>query len=324
MGLDLLAAGHSEQAIQHLRPLAAASPVPLWAQHAQCLTGAAFAMNGEVHSTEEAAAFLNRPANSAAQEAWKRVMPLCIQQLEAAAPRVPASQRAGVYYFLALLGADENEHVRHLREAVKLAPAFDEAAYQLGVHLLALGQLDEAAALFRAVSEKHPEWSEPRTNLGIVLNLSGRPQEAIREFREALKVRPDSANAHGQLGLALYVTGDHREALVECGRAVRAEPKDPFNHNCAAVVLIENERPADAVAYARRATELAPKHETFQVVLAAALAANGQPQEALAAMRRAVEIQPLLRSDPTRLEKANMLRGRALQHARSLLQKLLP
>ncbi len=321
VGLDLLAAGNTEGAIRVLRTTGGTSSVPALAQQAQCLAGAALAMNGEFRSTEDVAGTLNYPATGPAQAAWKQVLPECVRRLEGIAARLAPEKRAGLFYYLGIIGWDETQHIRHLREAIKLHPDFAEASYQLAIHLLGNNELDEAISIFRRVAEQRPEWAEPRNFIGMALTLSGRPAEAIRELQQAVKILPEFAAAHGQLGLALYLTGDYDNALVECGRAIRHEPEDPFHHYCAAVVLLEKNRAADAVAYARRATQLAPKHETYQVVLAAALQANGLQEEALLTMRRALAAEPRLGNDPRRLEKPHLLRGRALASARQVLQK---
>jgi tetratricopeptide (TPR) repeat protein len=316
--IELTAAGDIEGALRLLSNLAGTSAVPDVVQRARCLAGGTMAMNEEIPASEQVVQILNRAAGS---QQGKQIVTECTRQLEALAPRLPPARRAGLFYFLGMVGTDEEAHLRFLREAVKLRPDFGQAGYQLGVHLLAFGQMEEAAGLFRKVAEQHPEWAEPRANLGVVFNLTGRPAEAVRELREALKVQPNYAQAHGQLGLALYLTGQYDEAADECSRALRAEPDNAFHYNCAAVVLLEKNRDSEALAYARRASELAPSHETFLVVFAAAQLAAGQQTEARDTMRRAITVQPRLKSDSTRLEKADLLRGRALALARQLLEK---
>lgn len=319
-GLELLAAGETEAAVRLLSNLAGTSSNPALMHRAQCYAGAAMGMSGEIRPTEQLVAIINRGATSAPAE-WNRMIADCVHELEQIAPRVPAIKLPGFYYYLGLIGTDESAHVRFLREAVRLRPDFGEAAYQLGVHLMADGQLTEAAALFQRVAEQHPEWAEPRANLGIVYNLTGRPAEAVQQLRDAIKVRPDYAEAHGQLGLALYVSGQYDTALDECARALREEPDNPTFYNCAAVILLEKNRNMDAIAYARRAAEMAPRHETFLIVYAAAQLANGQEPDAAATMSKAVALHPVLRTDPTRAEKADLLRGRALALVQQLLQK---
>lgn len=320
-GIELLAAGDTQAAVQIFNNVAGTTTVTSVMQRAQCYGGAAMTIGGDVRAAEQLVGLINRSAAVSPQAGWKQTLPECLKQLEGIAPRLSPANRASLFYFLGLAGADETAHIRFLRESVRLNPAFGEAAYQLGVHLLAFGEMDEAATLFRRVAEQHPEWAEPRANLGIVYNLAGRSADAVRELREAIKIRPDYAEAHGQLGMALYVAGQYDDALDQCGRAVRAEPENPFHYNCAAVILLEKERPADALAYARRAAELAPNHETFLLVYAAAQLATGQEAEALATVRRALTAQPRLRTDPARLEKADLLRGRALAFARQAIDK---
>lgn len=320
-GIELLAAGDTQSAVQIFNNVAGTTTVASVTQRAQCYGGAAMIVGGDIRPAEQLVEMINRSAATSPQAGWKQTLPECLKQLEAIAPRLAPLNRASLFYFLGLAGADETAHIRFLRESVKLNPALGEAAYQLGVHLMAFGEMDEAATLFRRVAAQHPEWAEPRANLGIVYNLTGRPADAVRELREAIKIQPDYAAAHGQLGMALYSAGQYDDALDQCGRATRGEPENPFHYNCVAVILLEKERPADAVAYARRAVELAPKHETFLLVYAAAQMAAGQETEALATVRRALAAQPRLRTDPARLEKANLLRGRALSFARQAIDK---
>jgi tetratricopeptide (TPR) repeat protein len=320
-GLALMAAGDPAAAMEALRPVAAVAPLPVLALQAQCLTAAAMAMNGQTRLAEAAIASLSPPAGAQAEAAWKQALPACVKQLEGIAGRLPPDRRAGLFYFLGLIGPESPDHLRYLREAVKARPDFLEAGYQLALHLFWNGELQEAATWFRKVADRRPEWAEPRSNLGLVLMLSGRPDQAVPELRQALKIRPESIETQGQLGLALYAAGDYDSALAECGNAARMQAGNPANHNCTALVLIEKNRPAEAVAYARRAVELAPSHETSLLVLAAALAANGQKDDALAVMRQALAVEPRLRSDSSRLEKGNLLRGRALSLDLDLLKK---
>lgn len=320
-GFALLAAGDPATGIEVLRPVAAASPIPLLAMHAQCLTAAGMAMNRQTRLAEAAVGTLNQPSGEAGQAAWKQVLPECVKELEGIAGRLPADQRAGLFYFLGLIGPEGPDHLKYLKEAVKARPDFLEACYQLAIHLLWNGELPDAAVYFRRVAEGRPEWGEPRSNLGMVLMLSGRPDQAIPEFRQALKIRPELVETQGQLGLALYATGAYDEAINECGTALRLQTGNPAHYNCVALALLEKNRSADALAYAQRAAGLAPQQETTLLVLAAALAANDLRDEAQAAMRQALQIQPQLRSDPSRLEKGNLLRGRALSLTRDLLKK---
>jgi tetratricopeptide (TPR) repeat protein len=320
-GVGLLAAGDIDGALHIFNNLAGTTTIPALAQRAQCYGGAALTISDDIRTAEQLVEVMNRSAAANPKAGWAQTLPECVKQLEGIAPGMAPAKRASLFYFLGLVGTDENAHIRFLRESVKLQPDFGQAAYQLAAHLLAFGEMDEAAMLFRRVAEQHPEWAEPRANLGVVFNLTGRPTDAVRELREAIKIRPDYAEAHGQLGMALYGAGQNDEAVSECARALRDEPQNPLYYNCTALVLLEKERPGDAVAYARRATELAPAHETFLVVLAAAQLGDGREPEALASIRRAIALQPRLRSDPTRLEKADLLRGKALALARQLVEK---
>ena len=340
IALERMAASDAEGAVHLLRPVARKSAVPLEAQRAKCLLGAAYAMNAELRSSEQTADVLNNPSaagrleagaagmpaaasdpSAAAEAAWKQVLPECQRQLQSIAPRLKPDRRSVVFYYLGMIGTDETEHIRYLRQSVKLVPRFSEAGYQLGLHLLGNTELTEAAEVLRRVAQQRPGWAQPRGHLGMLLTLTGQPDEAVQELRQALKIEPNFAEAHGQLCLALYATGDYTGALTHGGRAANQQPKNPFHHNCAALVLLEKNQSLEALGYARRSTELVPGHETFQVVLAAALKATGRQQEALTAMYRALAAQPALRTDPARLEKANMLRGRTLQLARQVLQR---
>lgn len=313
--------GDPEGAISALRGVATTSPNAFESLRAKCLIGAALALNGEFRSAEDGADILNNPRNGS-RAIWKQALPDCVGRLDAIASKIHQDRRPALYYYLGLIGDNEVDHMRYLREAVKMRADFAEAAYQLGVHLLGNGHIDEAISLFRKVSEQKPEWAEARGNIGIALMLSDRPAEAVKELQEAVRVNPAYVDGHGQLGRAMYAIGNYDGAMDECAQAVKTGPDNPAYHNCAAVVLLEKSRDQDALAYARRSAQLAPSHETFQVVLAAALWATGSPEQAISTMRTAIAAHPALRSDPTRLERANLLRGRALMIARQVIQKI--
>jgi len=63
----------------------------------------------------------------------------------------------------------------HLREAIRLEPAFAEAHNSLGIVLARLGRIDEAVDQFKAALALRPDYQDARNNLDRALRARSRP-----------------------------------------------------------------------------------------------------------------------------------------------------
>ena len=72
-----------------------------------------------------------------------------------------------------------------------LAPSIPSGYYSWGLALAKHGDLNGAAAKFRAANQKGPHWADPLKAEGDVLAKQGRTREAIAKYNEALKYAPN-------------------------------------------------------------------------------------------------------------------------------------
>jgi tetratricopeptide (TPR) repeat protein len=100
--------------------------------------------------------------------------------------------------------------IDHYRTAVRLAPEFGPAWYDLGVAELELRKPAAAVeSLRRAVElmQHGPDFPQALNNLGAALLATGRADEAALQFQRALELRPEYISARVNLRHALAKAG---------------------------------------------------------------------------------------------------------------------
>jgi len=122
------------------------------------------------------------------------------------------------------------ERVEKAREnflkTLHLTPTHPRAHNNLGLVLVELGQLDEAAAYFKEARDLDPTLAVAPLNLGIVLAMQGDFAGAITEHRAALRLDPNSATFHDYLGQAQAGAGQWDEAAQSFRRATELQPAE--------------------------------------------------------------------------------------------------
>lgn len=97
--------------------------------------------------------------------------------------------------------------VKHLNEAVELAPQFSAAWNHLGTIAYQSGQYHEAEADFRKALAAEPEAYAPLVNLGGVLINLAQWDNALEYNRRAVLANPQDPLANSQLGMAYFFSG---------------------------------------------------------------------------------------------------------------------
>ena len=183
---------------------------------------------------------------------------------------------------LALLDSKRLDEAKEkLAAAVRLAPEFPEAHYNLGVLLTRLGQDEAALEQFRTVVDSKADvpaawvslgafyinrgktaealavfddalarfpdktWQqipEFYFNYGIVLGRVGRTGEAIEQVKIALQLGPGMPQVHLNLGALYQASGKLEESIAHFREFIRRSPEDPDVPVIAdAVMLMEGE-----------------------------------------------------------------------------------
>lgn len=115
-------------------------------------------------------------------------------------------------YALQLKGLKE-EAIAEYRAVIRTTPNFAPAYQDLGEMLEAQGKLQEAFTNYFQAIRKDPEFIDPRVKLGTLLEKQGRLDEAIAQYRELIRIDPNDAYANKDIGIILYKQGKRKEAI---------------------------------------------------------------------------------------------------------------
>ena len=171
-----------------------------------------------------------------------------------------------------------------------------ESRTGLAVRYMEVGQVALAEQELREAIRQAPEFPDAHYNLGSVLQAQGSVRQAIGSYRRAIALDPTYSEAHNNLGALLDTTGDRDNALAHYRLAVEFGPREAAAHYNLGVALMArrqaDEPIAEAVAAFRRAVELDQDYPEARASLGAALLVEGDPEAAIAEYERAVELDP--------------------------------
>ncbi len=141
---------------------------------------------------------------------------------------IPDMERAKFGLALSLGALGEHEEAMAIyRGLIENDSTHVDARYNLGLELEAKGENDAAEAEYRAIIGIDPDRKEAHTNLGSLLAREGRPTEALAEYREALRLAPDDPKLHFNVGLLFARSGQYAPAAVALREALRLDPDYP-------------------------------------------------------------------------------------------------
>ena len=207
--------------------------------------------------------------------------------------KVPKNAGAQNNLGLALLAAgDVSAAIGRFEHALQLNPGYLGAKSNLGSALLRAGKPKEAVDCFEAVLKIHPDATEVRQLLGFALIRDHRPGEAVVQLDQVVQAEPDNTEARRVLGRAYLEAGRESEALKEYERVVRSLPHDPEVQASLADLLLQAGRAGEAIPHYREVIRLAPDFAGSRINFGNALLQTGRPLEALNAYDAALRLQP--------------------------------
>jgi TolB-like protein/Tfp pilus assembly protein PilF len=163
--------------------------------------------------------------------------------------------------------------IGYFRKAHQISPFHAAACGCLGYMLTAVGQIDEARAVFEQAIEAKPLSPDLRVDYALHLVWSGRYEEALENANLALKLGPvsqDRAGVWTVRSLVALAQGDKQEALDAVNRALFIN-KDSFYTPAAVAMLYILGQQDDAATLLSDMQglfpDLQPKNPVFYVTL---------------------------------------------------------
>ena len=154
------------------------------------------------------------------------------------------------------------------------------------------GRLADAAALYERLLQLDDTLAEVHNNLGVALVALGDVERALAHYDRAIELSPGLASVYDNRGLALQTRGALAEAITCHERAVALDPKSAQAQLNLANVLIRSNWPREALAPLQRALELQPNLPAAFDCLGRAQHAMGALADAIASYRKAVSLAP--------------------------------
>lgn len=185
-----------------------------------------------------------------------------------------ADAQANLGLILLALGEVE-EAARCCRRALAADPSHTDAHNTLGNALRQTGQMEAATACYRRAIALDPRHADAHNNLGVALKTQGAGAAAIASYRHAIASRPSFAEAHNNLGNALREAGELESAATCYSQALRLRPDYADAHSNLGLVLDEQRRLDEAAAQFRQAIRLRPDLPGARFNLSLTLLAQG-------------------------------------------------
>jgi Flp pilus assembly protein TadD len=172
---------------------------------------------------------------------------------------------------------DRGRAITCLRRLAAQAPADDvETLTALGIELSRDGQHAEALELLEEVVARAPDLSSAHANLGMALLAAGQLEEAVSASLRALELDESSGQAYCGLGLAYQRLDQLAEAAQAFTATEQVMPDNPVGPLNLAVVLDLMGNREEARLALLRAAALAPEDREIQEALSRFLAGSAQ------------------------------------------------
>jgi len=141
--------------------------------------------------------------------------------------------------------------------AAQLPPVVS-GVFQQASEAMRRGDLNAAGDGFAAAAKLAPAFAEAHFNLGLVREEQGRLDEAIASFEKAIKLKPHLHGANLFLGVAHYKLNHYDQALSAVRKESEAYPKDAAAWMWLGVIELAKDQPEEAAAALDKAAQLAP------------------------------------------------------------------
>lgn len=174
-----------------------------------------------------------------------------------------------------------DQALKHYQQALNISGGdYDEAKSNIGLVMQALGQLDEALAVFDSLLAKQPDNASFWLNRALVLMRKGQLDSAEESLRHAIAIKPKLVSAHYNLGKLSAKKKRYEQAENTYAKVLQLQPKHLKAAVNRGVMLSKLERFDDAITAYRFAVSIAPSHVPAHYNLAMALRKRNRLEEA--------------------------------------------
>ena len=125
---------------------------------------------------------------------------------------------------IAYQGGESARAEQLIRQAIDIRPTDASYYSNLGLVLMELGQLDEAAAQYEKVKQLDPGHADGHFNLGMVQQAQRKFRDAVASYEKALDLQPDHVQTLQNLGGLLQILGDLPRAIEVYKRTLQQQP----------------------------------------------------------------------------------------------------
>ncbi|MEE8370919.1 MAG: tetratricopeptide repeat protein [Sphingomonadales bacterium] len=194
-----------------------------------------------------------------------------------------------VWYNLGNLQLDRRDYPaseRSFGRALKLAPKFAPAIFQLGCVFRDQGKYDLALEQYQSAALVDPSLGKAQMNAGNMLRALGRLDEALRCHKRALALAPESWEVHYNLARALDEAEDRAGSGKHLGQALALAPEPSEVHYQMAQALADRREFIRAEGHYQKALALAPDRLHAWIGLAQVYLRSGRQAEAVAAFSK--------------------------------------
>jgi len=188
-----------------------------------------------------------------------------------------------------------NETIEWLGEVIKQKPDFAKAYYFLATAYSMEKKYDDAIKALTSTLKLDPNYPDARKTMGGLLLATGKLSEAIPYYNEALRTDANQVEIYANLGLAYLQLGKHKQAIQVWTKVMELKPDNTSVLNNLAWLLAAGDASIQdvnrAVEYAERVCKLTGNKEAaFLDTLAVAYAAKGRFKDAIATAEQAINI----------------------------------
>ena len=187
---------------------------------------------------------------------------------------------------------DDSQAIHWYDEALRRRPDYPKAQQELGIALIAAGQLPRAVEVLEKAAASPSVETVALSDLGGAYLKLGNPERALQVLDRALAMNPDSPEGHNFMGLLLGQKEDWAGAEKNLREAIANQPDMAEAHFNLANLLARAKNYSEAQYHFQKAIANKPEYAEAHHNYGLLLVLMGSYNKALIELREAVRLNP--------------------------------